>query len=44
MGAWGWAARDDRAQSERDALASCQKHSREVCEVYAVNDKVVWTP
>lgn len=40
-GAWGW-ANDGDAPQER-ALASCQKHSKRPCALYAIDDDVVWT-
>jgi dienelactone hydrolase len=41
-GAWGWAAEGDDPSAR--ALANCQKHSREPCRLYAVDEDVVWRP
>ena len=39
-GAWGWAEDgDDPAEA---ALQHCQKHAKDTCQLYAVNDQVVW--
>ena len=39
-GAWGWAEDgDDPAEA---ALQQCQKHAKDVCQLYAVNDQLVW--
>jgi dienelactone hydrolase len=39
-GAWGWAEDgDDPAEA---ALKQCQKHAKDTCQLYAVNDQVVW--
>lgn len=39
-GAWGWAEDgDDPAEA---ALRECQKHAKDPCQLYAVNDQVVW--
>lgn len=40
-GAWGWAAGKDDALSA--ALGSCQKYSTQPCQLYAVDEDVVWT-
>jgi dienelactone hydrolase len=39
-GAWGWAAEGDDPTAR--ALANCQKHSKEPCKLYAVDEDVVW--
>jgi dienelactone hydrolase len=41
-GAWGWANEGDDP-TER-AVANCQKHSKEPCRLYAVDEDVVWKP
>ncbi len=39
-GAWGWAEDgDDPAEA---ALAQCQKHAKDSCQLFAVNDQLVW--
>lgn len=39
-GAWSWAEDgDDPAQA---ALQQCQKHAKDTCQLYAVNDQLVW--
>ncbi len=41
-GAWGWASDGDDPTWR--ALANCQKHSKDPCRLYAVDDDVVWAP
>ena len=41
-GAWGWAAEGDDPTAR--AIANCQRHSKEPCRLYAVDDDVVWKP
>lgn len=41
-GAWGWAFGVE-APLKR-AIENCQKHSKEPCRLYAVDDQVVWIP
>lgn len=39
-GAWGWA--NDGDDPTARALANCQKHSKQDCRLYAIDDYVVW--
>lgn len=39
-GAWGWA--EDGDDPAETALQQCQKHAKDTCQLYAVNDQVVW--
>ena len=39
-GAWGWA--EDGDDPAETALQQCQKHAKDVCQLYAVNDQVIW--
>ena len=41
-GHWGWANEGDDPTAR--AIANCQKHSKEPCRPYAVDDDVVWQP
>lgn len=40
-GAWGWA--EEGESPDYRALASCQQHSSLPCQLYALDDSVVWT-
>lgn len=40
--AWGWAAEGDDPTAR--ALSNCQKHSKDPCRLYAVDEDVVWQP
>lgn len=40
-GAWSWV--EDGDDPVQQALAECQKGSRTPCQIYAVDDKVVWS-
>lgn len=39
-GAWGWA--EDGDDPSEVALAQCQKHANDACQLFAVNDQLVW--
>lgn len=39
-GAWGWA--EDGEDPDARALAACQSKSRQPCQLYSVDDAVVW--
>ncbi|WP_229202050.1 dienelactone hydrolase family protein [Pseudoduganella aquatica] len=39
-GAWGWA--EEGEDPRRSALAACQSRSREPCQLYSVDNAVVW--
>lgn len=41
-GAWSWAEEGDDPAAQ--ALADCQKNSKQACRLYAVDDHVVWAP
>jgi len=41
-GAWAWASEGDDPTAR--ALASCRKHSKTPCRLYAVDEDVVWQP
>lgn len=39
-GAWAWA--EDGDDPAETAMRQCQKHAKDTCRVYAMNDQVVW--
>jgi dienelactone hydrolase len=39
-GAWGWA--EDGDDPAEIALARCQKHANDACQLFVVNDQLVW--
>lgn len=41
-GAWSWAEEGDDPAAQ--ALADCQKNSKQPCRLYAVDSQVVWAP
>jgi thiol-disulfide isomerase/thioredoxin len=44
-GAWGWAAEAESPElAERQALEGCQANTRQACQAYALDDRVVLDP